>query len=249
MSILERVTTETKKEPPRLVVYGPPKVGKSTFCSEAPNALTIALEKGTKNIKTAKIDGVENYVEFGMLVNELLNTEHEYKTLVIDNITWLQNLIHKRVCEEDGVTSIEKVQKGFGKGYKVAAEKFMFLLTQLDRLVEEKNMAVVFVGHSTVVDYVDTLGQDYKRQMIECHKDIAGLLEKWSDGILFATKRVFTRTEDKGFGNSQTKAAGGDERILICDNAPGALACNRYGLPSEIPLKWQELVNNMYKES
>ena len=65
--------------------------------------------------------------------------------------------------------------------------------------------------------------------------------------MLFATRKIITKTEDGGFGRERTIAAGlgkdGGERILRTVGSPACVAKNRYGLPAELPLSWPALMN------
>lgn len=64
--------------------------------------------------------------------------------------------------------------------------------------------------------------------------------------MLFATRKIITKTEDGGFGRERTIAAGlgkdGGERILRTVGSPACVAKNRYDLPAEIPLSWPALM-------
>jgi hypothetical protein len=47
---------QTQKQPPRIVIYGPPKIGKSTLGSHAPAPIYLCAEDGVDNIPVPKID-------------------------------------------------------------------------------------------------------------------------------------------------------------------------------------------------
>jgi hypothetical protein len=64
--------------------------------------------------------------------------------------------------------------------------------------------------------------------------------------VLFATRKIITKTEDGGFGRDRTIAAGlgkdGGERVLRTVGSPACVAKNRYDLPAELPLSWPALM-------
>lgn len=72
------------------------------------------------------------------------------------------------------------------------------------------------------------------------------ILTEWADAVLFATRKIITKTEEGGFGRERTIAAGlgkdGGERILRTVGSPACVAKNRYGLPAELPLSWPALM-------
>ncbi|NLX58665.1 MAG: hypothetical protein GXY74_06205, partial [Phycisphaerae bacterium] len=78
------------------------------------------------------------------------------------------------------------------------------------------------------------------------HKHVTALLTEWADAVLFATRKIITKTEDGGFGRERTIAAGlgkdGGERILRTVGSPACVAKNRFDLPAELPLSWPALM-------
>ncbi len=228
------ITTEAVNEPPRIVLFGAPKVGKSTIACQSDNPLTISLEKGVKNMKTHNVfaDSLDMFKD---IVMALIEDEHEYKTLVIDHVTGLEQLIHKKLCEVDGVDSIEKVQKGYGKGFTMSVELLAKILTVLDRLVEEKGMSILFLGHSKIENKPNTLGDDYKIQTVDANQKFTAMLTKWSDANIFMDHKVYTVKEDKGFNQKDVKASMAG-RVLYTGECAGAMTGNRYGMPTEIPI-------------
>lgn len=49
---LSAITRGRIEQSPRILLYGPPKIGKSTFAAQIPGALFIASEQGTQNFAT-----------------------------------------------------------------------------------------------------------------------------------------------------------------------------------------------------
>jgi hypothetical protein len=67
--------------------------------------------------------------------------------------------------------------------------------------------------------------------------------------VLFATRKVITKTEDAGFNRKRTIASGlgcaGGERVLRTVGSPACVAKNRFNLPAELPLSWSALMDAM----
>ncbi|GHT28688.1 hypothetical protein FACS18942_09300 [Planctomycetales bacterium] len=64
----------------------------------------------------------------------LLNEPHEYQTVVIDSVDWLERLIWDYACQQYRVENIEKIDGGYGKGYTIVLtywRKFIDALRQL----------------------------------------------------------------------------------------------------------------------
>src|SRR3990167_3889932 len=72
-------------EPGYLIItlYGPPKVGKSTFASKFPNAYFISTQPGLKFLKVRKND-CTNWGEFKGIIQSLI--DEDYKPAKIDTI-------------------------------------------------------------------------------------------------------------------------------------------------------------------
>ena len=91
---LEQVTTEQKPQGLRVMIYGEPKVGKSYFGAQIPNHVFLNLENGLEHLKGAnKLPYTDNYDDVKLMLKELENCEHPFKTLVVDSADWSENII------------------------------------------------------------------------------------------------------------------------------------------------------------
>ena len=125
-----------------------------------------------------------------------------------------------------------------------SANRFRRLLEILDSLRTDRGMAVILIAHAKVEGFTDPEEGVYDRYSPRLHKHVNALLTEWSDAVLFATRkiaiqnaRVGERKIAKGVGKN------GGERILRCEGGPACVAKNRFGLPCEIPLDWDALMN------
>ena len=66
-----------------------------------------------------------------------------------------------------------------------------------------------------------------------------------ADVVLFANYRVSTVKSDVGFNKKVTRALGSGERLLHTAERPAFLAKNRYGLPEQLPMSWDALIEAM----
>ena len=69
----------------------------------------IQTEDGLVAIDVPHFPVAKTLDEFFGYMDMLINQSHEYKTVVIDTADWLEKLIWKTVCDENKVTSIEKL--------------------------------------------------------------------------------------------------------------------------------------------
>jgi hypothetical protein len=250
MSILSRIQTGKNRLPPRIVLYGTEGIGKSTFASQAPKPVFIQTEDGLGEIDCAKFDLAMRIDAVTDALDGLLKEEHEFQTVVIDSLDWMERLIHDAVCKEENVTSIEKAGGGYAKGYTFALTPLRYILGQLNRLRDEKGMAVICIAHAKIEKVEDPeVASTYDRYTLRMHKSAIGVVCEWADAVLFAHRKKRIQTEDAGFGKKRATAialgANGGERVMRTSEGPACVAKNRYGLPEELPLSWEKFVSSM----
>jgi hypothetical protein len=116
--------------PPHIfaLICGTDRVGKSTLCSHSPNPIFIGAEKGTEQLDVARFPQTESIGELLCKVHALQNEKHEFDSVVLDSLDWVELLIWKAVCDEGKVETIEQYAGGYGKGYVRALDLWRTLL-------------------------------------------------------------------------------------------------------------------------
>jgi len=235
-----------RHSPPRLLIYGTEGIGKSTTAAAAPTPIFIPTEDGLDQIDCASFPLAKTLADFDAALRSLIQEQHDFETVVIDSADWLERLVWDVLCEQYGVTSIEKVDGGYARGYTHALTHWRRLLADLNTLRTQRGMCVILLAHAKVEKFEDPEHAAYDRYSPRLHKHVTALLTEWSDAVLFATRKIITKTEDGGFGRDRTIAAGlgkdGGERILRTVGSPACVAKNRYSLPAELPLSWPALM-------
>ena len=145
MGMLDNIQTGRENKPPRIMIYGSEGVGKSTFGASAPGAIFIQTEDGLGEIDCRKFPLAHSLSEVIAELTALRDEAHEFQTVVVDSVDWLERLIFDEVCREYGVRSIEKADGGYGKGYTHALthwRKVVNLLQELREQLGEENVVV-----------------------------------------------------------------------------------------------------------
>ena len=242
MGMLEHIQTGRENKPPRIMLYGQEGVGKSTFGASAPAPIFIQTEDGLGEIDCCKFPLAQSVEDVIIELTALRDEKHNFRTVVIDSLDWLERLIFDEICKEFGVRSIEKADGGYGKGYVDALVHWRKVLALLDDLRNKRGMMVILLAHAKVERFEDPENAAYDRYSPRLHKHAASLVSEWVDTVLFATKRMRVSKD----GDSRTIAApigaDGGERIIRTNGSPACIAKNRYGLPNEIPLSWDEFI-------
>jgi hypothetical protein len=235
---LSSITKNPVLAPPRVIIYGPHKIGKSTWATKAPNPILVPTEEGIGNLSVAHFPILREYSEVIEALSSLFNEEHEFNTVVIDSLDWLEPIIWRETSRRHGCSNIEEVGKGFGKGYVFACDVWREFLDWLNALRSSKNMAIVLTAHCQVKRFDDPTTEPYDRYSIKLQDRASSLVQEWADAILFANYRTFTTKTDVGFNQKKTRGTGTGERILFTEERPSHLAGNRYSLPTELSLDW-----------
>ena len=235
--------TNRDKFKPIMCLYGVEGIGKTTFAAGAPNPIFLPTEDGL-----ASTPGVHafptptNWDEVREACGSL-SGEHEYKTLVIDTVDWLEPLLFAEVAREEGKSSLEDI--GYGKGYVKAAEKFRKFMSNLDSLRKMKDMTVLFLAHSSIKKYDAPDTDPYDRFGMKLNKHIGAIVMEACDAVLFANWQVQVTKKDGAFNQKITKAIGESERVLYTSHSPTHDAKNRFSMPDRIDLDWKAFETGM----
>ena len=239
MSLIGSITKGREQQPPRIMIYGSEGVGKSTFASLAPNPVFVQTEDGLSEIDTSKFPLARTFDDVVMQLQAVRDEQHEFGTLVIDSLDWLERLVWDRVCADYGVKSIEKADGGYGKGYVHALTYWRQIVSILNDIRSKRGMAVVMIAHAAVERFEDPEHAAYDRYTPRLHKKACSLVCEWVDAVLFASRRLRV---DSTTGKAAPVGADGGERILRTNGSPACIAKNRFGLPTELPLSWAAFV-------
>ena len=249
MGLIQQIQSGRTSSPPRIMVYGTEGIGKSTLAARAPQPVFVQTEDGLGEIDCHKFPLAGSFDDVIAALTELHTEEHDFQSIVVDSLDWLERLIWDAVCETYGAKSIEKVDGGYGKGYIYALSPWRQFLDRLSALHKDRCMAVILIAHAKIEKFEDPESSPYDRYSPRLHKHAGALLTEWCDAVLFATRKLRTQTEDTGFGRKRTIAHAvgkdGGERVLRTIGGPSCVAKNRYDLEPELPLDWNALLGGI----
>lgn len=235
MSILSQVKTGKQIGPPRAVIYGEPKSGKTTLLASIPNIVMIPLEEGQGTLDYARTPHPTDYETLIATLRELATAEHPYKAVGIDALTGVEDLIREKVIRDDFDGSMDKFM-AYHKGYTYCARTWVEFCQELDA-VRRRGMSIWCAAHSKLETVDDVATGSYSRIAPQLHKDALAVVTKWSDLIGFIELERFA--QDKGAKDAQRKtrtARTTGVRQLIVEDTGSHMAGNRYGLASPIEL-------------
>ena len=241
MGFLSEVKKGKIELPHLILLYGPDGVGKSTFAADAPNPIFMGTEKGTANLDVARGPTPKSFDDVIKGIDELTNEKHDFETLAIDSLDWLEPMVWDQVCKEANAANIEDVGGGYGKGYTIANKKWIQMISKLGDLREKRNMNIILIAHSMVRTFQDpTLNAGYDRYQLKLNEKSAAIFREFVDTVLFANYETFARKEK---GNMKSKAEGDGARVVHTERRPAFDAKNRLGLPFQMPLSWDAYIS------
>jgi hypothetical protein len=248
MAISLKDIRKPDKHPPRITVHGGAGVGKSTLAAGAPAPIFIDIEGGLGELDVPTLR-VSTYDEVAQALEALLDTpkhpvQHNFKTLAIDSIDWLEALIWREVCAEHGVKDISAIP--YGQGYSGALVYWRQFLEGITALRNRMDMTIIMICHSQIQKIEEPTQPPYDSYTLKLHKRAAALIEEFSDCIFFCQHKIATIQEDaKGFNQKRTRAIATDRRVLHTSPSPAFTAKSRMQLPKEIDLTWAALAPHL----
>lgn len=220
-----------------ITVFGVEGIGKTTLGAEAPGSYVIDVEGGSghvevhQRVEKASIETFQDVLDAMLFAAE----QDDCKTIVADSLSKIEEKLWNRTCERKSVKghnykSIEDF--GYKQGYIFALDEWMDFIHTCEKIIAMgKN--VILVGHEMTKKFDDpTMLEGYSRYEIDIHPKASKLIRRYVDAVLFANYKTLVK-DGKGLETG--------ERCLFTERRPGHDGKNRYSLPYEMPLSWNEL--------
>lgn len=144
------MTLPTQKSPRTLspdrakaLLYGPPKIGKSTFASQInpEHTLFISTEPGLGSLEVYE-SPVTNWTEFREVGADLAKDRKQFEVVVIDTVDELYRMCSDYVCKGLGIKHPSDAE--YGKGWAAVADEFRLRVGKIAGL----GMGVWFISHA-----------------------------------------------------------------------------------------------------
>lgn len=264
MSFLAKAKRPTPKAP-MITIVGTPGTGKTTLGALFPKAIILPTEDGTAVFENWEEDvqptvlprlPKSSYDDMGnakrstretldKIMDELISTDHEYETLVIDSITTLDMLFCHEITARDNVKTVADASGGFHKGYAEVASWHADFIYKCEQLKAVKNMSIVFLAHTGIkkIRNRPDAAADYSVYSLDMDNQSLSVYTSQSDAVLYLKKDelvVGSETNRKGQTTKYGRVTQTGDRTLITtsDGQVGYInAKNRYGMPVEISVE------------
>ena len=249
MSLLNQVTTmpdtfvvaEGEYPPVRINIQGIDGIGKSTFGSDADSSIFIQAEDGLGFIKNAARFPVANtWEEIRAQIAELMQEDHQFKTVVLDTTDAAAKLAEEFVIKENNWKSANDPKASYGAFYVAEENAWRHLLQGLHFCHTDRKMNVILLSHVGDKVVNDPTVGEYRAYQMRNNKKVNALIKDWVDFNLFADY-------DKTLNSDGTARSSGN-RFLYTRYSMGFEAKARLAIPEQLPLSWDAFIT-AYKKA
>ncbi len=215
------IIPSSQVDPKLLLLYGPPKVGKTTLLAQLPDCLVVDTEDGSDYVSALKVK-INNVAELTELSNTIVKDKHQYKYVAIDTITRVEDWCELHATRMYRQSVIGKSFEGKsvlelpqGSGYFWLRKAFDEVLA----LIKPMSTRIILIGHLR-----EKLlgGKDLKSDIAVSSKDLdlTGKIKQIAcsraDGIGYVFRHPVSKALSINFESSETINCG-----ARCDHLKG----------------------------
>jgi hypothetical protein len=221
MKLTTLIQTGIINRPQRVVLYGPEGTRKTWLATQTPSPLLLDLECGSHQYDCQRTT-IPTYAELTRAFELLLHEQHDYQTIVVDTIDWVEKLLIGEVCRTNKFDSIESA--GYGKGWQFLREAFdKLLFDSIDGLIR-RGAHVLIVGHALIRRVqLPGLSEPFDKYELKLDRRNADVLTEWADSVCFVNWDLRTAKSREGL----VRAVGGKEPLIYPNHGAGWDAKNR----------------------
>lgn len=140
-------------------LYGPGKIGKTTFGSQMPKPLLLAFEKGYNTIPNIQAADVSTWSEMKQILRQLKRPEvkQRYQSIIVDTIDIAAAACQKYIIDQNNVDTLNQIP--YGQGWVQVKRE----LESTFRAVTQLGYAVLFISHDKDKTFKRQDGTEYNQ--------------------------------------------------------------------------------------
>lgn len=248
MDLVNMISSGGEWHPPRLVLYGEAKVGKTSTCAEAPRPLFIGTDDGRRRLQVDGLPIPSTWDEFVSQLEAVAENAGSlgYKSVVTDTLNGVVELCAKHICRTQFGGEWANQKTGFmawggNSGWSAVSEEMRRILPLYDSLTDS-GIWVLLLAHSSTAKFRNPLEGDFDRYQPAVHPKVWARFREWADVILrvdFDRKII----EEGG----RKRAISDSSRILRSSPTAAEDVGTRVGfdLPDKLPFSWASIEDNL----
>jgi hypothetical protein len=219
----------SRKSPKNMIIYGPPKIGKTTVLSQLDNCLIIDLENGSDMVDALKVK-VNSLAELANLGREIIKQGKPYKYIAIDTISKLEEWCEAEAKKMYKLTAMGKNFDKNNEGLSILSLPngggYLYLRLAYKKWIDRLNLLadrVILVGHLR-----DKMLEKKGKEVSVKDLDLTGKIKQMTCSNTDAIGYVYREGEDTmiSFNSLEDITAG-----TRCEHLKG----------KTMPLKWSEI--------
>lgn len=189
--MLPKTKSEIKRKNPKiLLLYGKPKIGKTTIVAGLEGNLIIDLENGTDFVEALAVK-VSSLGELKKIVEEIRKAGRPYKYLTIDNVTVLQDMVigyagalYKETVQGKNWQGDNVLKLPNGAGYQFLREAFFNVIDEICGLADH----IILIGHLKD-KLINKNGEELAAAEIDLTGKISSLLSAKADALGYVYRK------------------------------------------------------------
>jgi hypothetical protein len=234
MNLFKQLESTAMVRPQRMLIYGMPGIGTSSFAAGLPSPVFVPADDSTSHIRCARFPVAKRFGDLMQALEELYIEPHDYRTVVVDPLDAVERLIRDEVSRHQGAKPSNETPQAAGQ----VLTYWRRLLRRLDLLRDDIGLHVVLVARAqarraAADSESDGSSARLRYRPVLCRR-AAALAQIWSDDILFATHAEAARAV---IGSSDAQPGDGpsdNARVICTTSSPHYMAKNHLHLPQQL---------------
>jgi len=223
MTLMDTLIRQTTPAPPKMIVYGQPGVGKTSFAASA-GAILLDCENGAGVVPNlTRTPYLHSWPQMRKWLAELAESAPDgLPAVAVDTIDWMvQRIVEHVVLDLDDkspsdiTNTLGTAHGGYFKAREIVQNIVYRDLLPMLNAIAGQGVAIILLAHAANARMTTPEGFDLRLAAPD--------LIEWADAVLYA-------------------ARDGEKRILKTEGSNVILAKNRYSLPAELSLSWPSLM-------
>lgn len=194
ITLPKTVQPALRKSPKRLIIYGPPKVGKTTTVCKLPNSLLIDCENGSDYVEAVKIKA-NTLGELYNILEAIHQEKNPYKYVIIDTIDTVEDwciqrgtILYKMSPQGKNFTGNNVLVLPNGAGYLWLRIAFHEVLDKIVKVAPN----IILIGH--IRDkMLEEAGKEVQAKDLDLTGKLKSIICSWADAIGLMER---TKTEE-----------------------------------------------------
>lgn len=178
----------------KTLIYGPPKIGKTSLAAQYPNALFLDGEAGTLNLSVPTFEAliqrdrvtspIRTWEEVLQATTVLEGLENIEGTVVIDPVNEIFGWCRDFVLRDNGWD--HETDGAYGKGWRAVRDEF----SSWTRRLVGMPFGLIFVAHENEIE-IESATEKYQKIVPRMDKACKEIIEPMVDIIMYAHSRTF----------------------------------------------------------